>query len=99
MIKWLQGKKTYISAAVLLLTAVVGWWFGAINGTEATGMIAGAFGLAGLGARSARYAQMTFAALEDVKQAARSGQKLDAVAEIRAAIAKNGRTTGGNAPK
>ena len=98
MIKWLQGKKTYISATVLLLTAVIGWWFGAINGTQSTGMIAGAFGLVGLGARSTRYAELTFAALEDVRKAVRSGQKIDVAAEVRAALA-NGRTLGGNGPK
>src|SRR5215471_16881671 len=70
--KFLQGKKTYIGAAGLFLAAVLGWWFGAVNGTEATAMIAGAFSLVGLGARSTRYAELTLQALEEIKNSPRS---------------------------
>jgi hypothetical protein len=83
---WLQGKKTYFGAAGLFLAAVLGWWFGTVNEAQAAGMIAAAFGLVGLGARSTRYAELTLAALEEVKQSAAAGKKLDRV-QILDAIA------------
>ena len=57
--EFLKGKKTYLSAAGLAIVAGLGWWFNAFNGTVATGMLAMAAGLAGLGAKSDRAAQMT----------------------------------------
>ena len=67
MRNFLQGRKTYIGAGVLFVVALAGWWFGAINGTEATGMVALAFTAVGLGARSTRYAELTLAALQEIK--------------------------------
>ncbi|MBZ5533083.1 MAG: hypothetical protein LAO20_16760 [Acidobacteriia bacterium] len=74
--EFLKGKKTYLSAAGLAIVAGLGWWFNAFNGTVATGMLAMAAGLAGLGAKSDRAAQMTMIALEDVRRVAQSKQPL-----------------------
>jgi hypothetical protein len=64
---WLQGKKTYISAAALGLVAIAGFLLGYLGGTEATGMLATAGGLAGLGAKSQRTADEVMTALAEVQ--------------------------------
>src|SRR5262245_50584749 len=66
--EFLQGKKTYIGAAGLALTSILGWWFGALNGVLATGMLTAAFSIAGLGAKSDRLASETFEALNEAKR-------------------------------
>jgi hypothetical protein len=81
---FLQGKKTYIGAAALALIAILGWWFGAVSGTVASGMLAAAFGIAGLGAKGDRLTALTFEALNEAKrvQSLRAtGQKIDWTAE------------------
>lgn len=67
--EFLLGKKTYISAAALALIAIAGWWFGYIGGTQAMAMLATAGGIAGLGAKSQRTAEITMAALTEVHHA------------------------------
>lgn len=77
---FLQGKKTYIGAIALALVAILGWWLGAVNGTIAGGMLAAAFGIAGLGAKGDRLAALTMEALNEarrVQQLRASGQKID----------------------
>jgi len=81
---FLQGKKTYIGAAGLALIAILGWWFGALSGTIASGMLAAAFGIAGLGAKGDRLAALTLEAMSEAKrvQSLRAtGQKIDWTAE------------------
>jgi hypothetical protein len=101
VIKALQGKKTYISSAALFLVAILGWWFGVVNGVQAAGMIAAAFGLAGLGARSTRYAELTLSALEEIKQLSASGKLTPQT--VGAVVAKDAlqavTSTGDGAPK
>jgi hypothetical protein len=75
--QFLQGKKTYISAAALCMVAVSGFLFGYIGGTEATALLSAAGALAGLGAKSQRTAQTIIAELRQVQAAAASGQKID----------------------
>lgn len=82
--QFLQGKKTYIGASALALVAILGWWSGAINGAVAGGMLAGAFAMAGLGAKSDRLAGATLEALDEARRIASlraSGQKVDLTAE------------------
>lgn len=67
--EWLKGKKTYISAAALALVAIAGWWFKALDGTQALSLLTTAGALAGLGAKSNRTAEVTLAALSDVRDA------------------------------
>jgi len=77
---FLKGKKTYIGAAGLALVAIIGWWVGAINGTVCSGMLAAAFGIAGLGAKGNRLAEVTMEALNEAKrvqQQRASGQSID----------------------
>jgi hypothetical protein len=67
--KFLQGKKTYLSAAALALAAILGWYFGYIDGTQATAMLATAGIGAGLGAKSNRVAQDLMAGLTSIRYA------------------------------
>jgi hypothetical protein len=76
--EFLKGKKTYLSAAGLAIVAGVGWWFNAISSTVAVGMLATAGGLAGLGAKSDRAAEMTIVALEDVRRVTQNKQPVTA---------------------
>lgn len=69
VIIFLQGKKTYISAAALALVAILGWWLGAINETNALALLSAAGVAAGLGAKSERYGQLLLTALSDVRDA------------------------------
>jgi hypothetical protein len=63
----LQGKKTYISAAALALVAIVGWWLGAVDNTNASALLCAAGALAGLGAKSQRTAEAVLDALQEIK--------------------------------
>lgn len=79
--QFLQGKKTYISAAALALAACIGWWIGAVDNTSTVALLTTAGGLAGLAAKSERAAQLTLAALSDVRDAQQhhaAGQRMDA---------------------
>lgn len=69
ILTFLQGKKTYISAAVLAFVAIAGWWFGAINDTNFMALLSIAGAAAGLGAKSERNAQLVLGALETVRAA------------------------------
>jgi len=78
--EFLQGKKTYIGAAALALVAILGWWYGVVNATVASGMLAAAFSVAGLGAKSQRTADAVLTVLAEVRDAqakAAAGQKVD----------------------
>jgi hypothetical protein len=83
--EFLQGKKTYISAAALGLVAAIGFLLGYIGGTEATALLSAAGALAGLGAKSQRTADVIMTALAEVRQVqARTavGQKIDTKALV-----------------
>jgi hypothetical protein len=69
-VQWLQGKKTYIGAAIMVLAAVVGWWFHLVSDPELVSICAAAFAMCGLGARSTRYGELTLQALERVQMRA-----------------------------
>jgi hypothetical protein len=78
--KFLQGKKTYISAAALALVAILGWWLGAVDNTNASALLCAAGALAGLGAKSQRTAEAVLVALgnlRDAQDAHARGQKVD----------------------
>jgi hypothetical protein len=66
--QFLVGKKTYISASALALIAILGWWTGVIPGAVASGMLAAAFGIAGLAAKADRLAAVTLEALNEAKR-------------------------------
>jgi hypothetical protein len=67
--KWLTGKKTYIGAAVLALAAIVGFWYGAIDGVQLTQALGVAFAIVGLGHKADRQIAAAVAALEAAKAA------------------------------
>ncbi|MFL6310597.1 MAG: hypothetical protein ACJ71W_00700 [Terriglobales bacterium] len=78
--QFLQGKKTYISAAALGLVAICGFLFGYLGGTETTALLSTAGALAGLGAKSQRTADAIMTALAEVRQVQATsavGQKID----------------------
>src|SRR4051812_34525431 len=65
---FLNGKKTYIGAATLLLVAVAGLWYGQLDATGA-GVIAGfAFAIAGLGHKAQKYADLLVAQTDALKK-------------------------------
>jgi hypothetical protein len=88
--KFLQGKKTYISAGALALAAILGWWLNAIDSTNSIALLSVAGALAGLGAKSQRTAEAVLAALgnlRDAQEAHARGQKVDVV-QLAIEIAK-----------
>jgi hypothetical protein len=88
IVKGLQGKKTYISAAALALVAILGWWFGALSQANALALLCLAGASAGLGAKSERYAQATLAALSNVRDAQAQHKPLD-IKALAAEIIQN----------
>jgi hypothetical protein len=78
--EFLQGKKTYLSAALIALVAICGWWFRVLDYTHALALLGVAGVSAGLGAKSERVAEAILAALGDIRQVqarASVGQKID----------------------
>ena len=67
--EFLQGKKTYFSAALIALVAVCGWWFGVLDDTHALALLGAAGVAAGLGAKSQRTAEAIMSELAQVRQA------------------------------
>src|SRR5436190_13502458 len=87
--QFLVGKKTYIGASALALIAVFGWWTGVMSGVVASGMLAAAFGIAGLGAKTDRLAAVAIEALNEAKrvQSIRAqGQKINWAEEGQAIV-------------
>lgn len=78
--QFLQGKKTYLSAALIALVACFGWWFGVIGDTEALSLLGVAGAAAGLGAKSERTSEAILTVLRDMRQVQATsavGQKID----------------------
>ncbi|MGH9580044.1 MAG: hypothetical protein ACRD2R_03545 [Terriglobales bacterium] len=67
MLKMLEGKKTYLSAALLVLLGVAGYWFGLVGPVEAAALASLGFGVFGLGDKSERYGKRLLALLEEIK--------------------------------
>ncbi|HKV94899.1 MAG TPA: hypothetical protein VJW20_20305 [Candidatus Angelobacter sp.] len=90
LVKFLQGKKTYLSAFVIALAAICGWWFNTLDNSQAMALLGIAGTAAGLGAKGERYAAAALTILEDLRQAQQqhtAGQKVD-VAHLAEEIAK-----------
>lgn len=62
--KWLTGKKTYIGAAGVAITAVVGFWLHTIDRTMATALLFAAFSQMGLGLKVDRYIEIAIGVLQ-----------------------------------
>jgi hypothetical protein len=98
--QFLQGKKTYFSAALIALVSCIAWWIHVIGYTEALSLLGVAGGMAGLGAKSQRTAETILAVLGDIQQAQAKippGQKLDTkqlAADLGKAVLANFAQTG-----
>jgi hypothetical protein len=89
--QFLQGKKTYLSATAIALTAICGWWFGTLDNTQAVALLSVAGAAAGLGAKSQRTAETVLTTLADLRQAQAKnvvGQKIDP-RQLATDVAKN----------
>jgi predicted membrane metal-binding protein len=78
--QFLKGKKTYLSAALIALVAICGWWFGVIGYAEALSLLGVAGAAAGLGAKSERTAEAILTVLGDIRSTQAKtavGQKID----------------------
>jgi hypothetical protein len=78
--EFLQGKKTYLSAAGIALVAICGWWYGVLDDTKALALLGVAGVSAGLGAKSERNAEAVLTVLRDIRQVQAKdsvGQKID----------------------
>lgn len=75
MVKALEGKKTLISAGILVLAAVLGFWFERLDFAQALIVIGFAGGLVGMGDKFERYGRIALQILE----AERERQKRDAL--------------------
>lgn len=90
---FLNGKKTYIGAALLLLVAVAGFWYGQLDATGA-GVIAGfAFSIAGLGHKAQKYAELLIAQTDALKKSGHIDTKSLISAAVNEAV---DRATGAN---
>jgi hypothetical protein len=78
--EFLQGKKTYLSAALIALVAICGWWLRVLDDTHTLLFLGAACAAAGLGAKSERTAAAILTVLGDIRQVqskATVGQKID----------------------
>jgi hypothetical protein len=80
---FLDGKKTYIGAAALLLVAVAGLWFGQLDASGAASSPASLF-LVGLGHKAQKYSELLIAQTEALKKTGHIDQK----ALIEAAVSE-----------
>lgn len=75
----LQGKKTYISAAILFLVGALGYWFGLTSPAESAAIFAAALGLVGLGAKADRYGEITLEVLRRLKEAEKKATAVEVI--------------------
>jgi 4-amino-4-deoxy-L-arabinose transferase-like glycosyltransferase len=67
MIKWLEGKKTYIAAAAIAIAAGVFFFLNRLSAPDFTMALGAAASIAGLSAKLNRYLPDIVQGLEDVK--------------------------------
>lgn len=72
-LKVLEGKKTYLAAAILVVLAVAGYLSGYVSEVNAVAIGAAGFGLFGLGDKSERHFRLMLALLQDVKRKQEGG--------------------------
>ena len=66
--KFLEGKKTYIAAGILIVLGAMELWSGGMSSLDSTATIVVGFGLFGLGAKSERYGQILTAEIQELKE-------------------------------
>lgn len=93
--KFLEGKKTYIAAALLVLLAAAGFWFDYIPAVEATAIVIAGLGLFGLGDKADRYGRLLMAYIEaeKKKRAAEQPDEADTIIKRLADLNKPGGAT------
>jgi hypothetical protein len=67
MVKWLQGKKTYIGAGILAAAAIAGFFLGQLDLDKLAMVLGSAIAMAGLSAKLNRYLPDAVQALEEIK--------------------------------
>jgi hypothetical protein len=68
MVKWLQGKKTYIGAGILAAAAIAGFFLGKIDADQLAMLLGSAIAMAGLSAKLNRYLPAIVEASEEIKK-------------------------------
>jgi hypothetical protein len=68
MIKWLQGKKTYIGALAIATAVTAGYFYGLVSATDLAVGLGVAVSVAGLSAKLNRYLPQVVSGIEEVKQ-------------------------------
>jgi len=91
--RWLEGYKTKIGAAVLVLAGVAGFWLGLLNAAEAVVVIGLGLTAFGLGDKADRYANLLLEVVERAKEKTAAGK--DAGATPAAPPADTRKTSGG----
>lgn len=85
MIRWLQGKKTYIGAAAIAVAATVLFFRGQVDTPTFSIALGASVAIAGLSAKLNRYLPDMVMALEDVQQKNYKGAAAIAVGDVAAA--------------
>jgi hypothetical protein len=84
--RWLDGKKTYIAAGLLVVLGGFGFWTGKAGDVVSTAIVLLAVGLFGLGDKAERYGRAITAALTELKSEVRrhpgAGMSLNEVKEL-----------------
>lgn len=72
--KWLEGKKTWIGALLLIAAGVAGFLWGPLDLTTAGIVIGAGFSVIGLGDKLQRFLPLLLEVLRAMKQEARRGE-------------------------
>lgn len=70
MLKWFEGKKTYIGLALAVMAAAYAWWTGIIDGPMFVMIVGGAVAFFGVADkfRGERFAQLMLTVMEQLKR-------------------------------
>jgi hypothetical protein len=79
IVKWLQGKKTYIGAAVIAIAVIVGFFYGVVSADSLAIGLGAAISVAGMAAKTERYLSAGVAILTDIKGRQYSAAATEAV--------------------
>jgi hypothetical protein len=93
--QWLQGKKTFGAAAMILLAAAYGYWTGYLPPQLTLLVMGAAFALVGLADKADRYGALALAVLDQLKAAQEekeAKQKPPIEEQLRTAFRREGKS-------